>query len=363
MSSSYFMLKMLRSKHKRKCQYFNEKLKSTKQESVSDTTKFNLYICRVCLKDGSIPIYSVGNSFDVAEAVQTFGGIKLGRKDSLPKHLCDICYSLLQGAVKFRESALQSDEFLNKVPNVSIDIINEDNDNLTDTNDVKIEICKPKKLISKTYSSYRKSKQHSNVRIECPICHGLLTASLYKKHLARHESASHLVCEVCGKLYRKDNLIRHLQLHSYELPFQCQLCPYRGRFLESLKTHMHTHTGYKPFSCDNCNLRFLTRSNLNRHLLTHKQEKPFKCVECNRGFYTQRDMDVHFKGDHVGIKDFGCRLCGNKYSTRKALMRHELRVHKRVKMAKGRMPLYLQAEYIKNNERIEHFIFSNIKNN
>ncbi|CAK1594604.1 unnamed protein product [Parnassius mnemosyne] len=45
------------------------------------------------------------------------------------------------------------------------------------------------------------------------------------------------------------------------------------------------------------------------------------------------------------IKDFACRICENRFGTRKALLRHEIRAHKRSKMAKGRLPLYLQAEY------------------
>lgn len=356
MATSYFMLKLLKRKHKKAALIADEQ---TTKDKRGDYINKNIISnqCRICLKIGEIPIYSADSSFNVAEAIQIFGGIKICPADSFPKYLCKSCYSLLDGAVMFRKSALQTDEYLNQVTTKNEDFFDDvDNSCVSGENEIKFEKiklfkCKTCKVSFKSWEDYTSHRnfKHKNVRIQCPICYRLLTPSLYKKHLVRHESTSHLICEVCGKLYRKDNLIRHLQLHSYELPFRCELCPYRGRFLESLKTHMHTHTGYKPFHCEKCNIRFLTRSNLKRHLMTHKQDKPFKCVECNRGFYVKKDMEVHFRSDHAGIKDFGCKLCGNKYGTRKSLMRHELRVHKRIKMAKGRTPLYLQPEYINCN--------------
>ncbi|KAM3959823.1 uncharacterized protein ACR2FA_006106 [Aphomia sociella] len=307
-----------------------------------------------------MPIFSSQDKLDVSQAIRIFGDIDLSEQDEYPKYLCNSCHSLLQGAVIFRKTAKNSDTFLRQMttlPELDISDQYDNNENETNIHNIESELklykcdtCNIRCSTNDEYIAHKNSKQHRKVRIQCSICFRLLTAQLYHKHLERHQSASHLICDVCGKLYRKDNLFRHLQLHSFDLPFQCQICPYRGRFLESLKIHMRTHTGDKPFSCDKCELRFLTRSNLNRHLLTHRKERPYKCIECSRGFYTKHDMDVHFKSDHAGIKDFGCRICGNKYGTRKALMRHELRVHKRDKMAKGRMPLYLQAEYRKPDE-------------
>ncbi|XP_072934419.1 uncharacterized protein [Epargyreus clarus] len=363
MASAYFMLRIL----KKKRNTLRKRRKEECDESVSNNKKEIKIIeakkCRICLQEGNIPIYANEFLLECSEYIRQFGDIVISYDDEFPKYLCNTCLSLLQNAILFRKKAKESDVILRQSlnsnnsdyddPGSSESFIDEsiiENDKKCNIESSKIYTCEPCCLNfvnSTEYMLHRNSKQHKNVRIQCPICFGLLTSQLYKKHLARHQSASHLVCDVCGKLYRKDNLVRHLQLHSYDLPYQCQLCPYRGRFIESLKIHMRTHTGVKPFSCDKCQLHFLTRSNLNRHMLTHTKERPFKCTECGRGFYVKRDLDVHFKADHAGIKDFACRMCGNKYGTRKGLMRHELRVHKRDKLAKGRMPLYLQAEYKK----------------
>lgn len=349
MSSAYFMLKFLEKRRRRQLS------KTDKRAEICAKEVQVINKCRICMKEANISIFSQGSSFDIAEAIRIFAGIELSEEDNYPKHICNTCHAFIQNAILFRKSAQDMDKLLRQTAAEDyddFDAVNDadDNNQYNYESSLKSHDCKQCKLNFSSWEelvTHKSSKKHKNVRIQCPICYGLLTAQLYKKHLARHQSASHLICDICGKLYRKDNLVRHLQLHSYELPFQCQICPYRGRFMESLKIHMRTHTGDKPFSCDKCELRFLTRSNLNRHLLTHKKERPFKCVECGRGFYTKRDMDAHFKADHAGLKEFSCRMCGNKYGTRKALMRHELRVHKRDKMAKGRVPLYLQAEYQK----------------
>lgn len=363
MSASYFKLKILKKKQ-------SKKIQQVKSETVHKNKTYQGNRCRICLNEGCIPIYNERVTFDLSEAVRTFGEVEVQENDMYPKHLCDACHSLLSGAILFRKSAKESDEILRQASISSVSCITEFRDTTLLNDDdfredletirhkeenVYVHECKVCQIKFKTlqeYSRHKTIKKHFKVRIQCKICMKLLTQQLYKKHLARHQSATHLVCDVCGKLYRKDNLLRHLQLHSNELPFQCKVCPYRGRFMESLKIHMRTHTGDKPYSCDKCDLRFITRSNLNRHLLTHEKEKPFKCIECSRGFYIQRDLDIHLRADHAGIKEFCCKVCGNKYGTKKALMRHELRVHKRDKMAKGRMPLYLQAQFQNNQELV-----------
>lgn len=358
MSTSYFMLRFINKRQKTNYENKTEKLLRHAKPIVSCENE-NVIQCRICLKVGTISIYSSKLPFDVQDAIRTFGDIDLEEDDSYPKHLCETCHSLLIGAIAFRKSAKESDKILRHTrvedakapPDVEDDISNNSAENTE--NSYICETCKLGFSALKDYSAHKSSKLHKNARIQCPICHRLFTPHLYKNHALWHQSASHIVCEVCGKLYRKDNLDRHLQLHSYTLPFQCQVCPYKGRVVESLRIHMRTHSGEKPFSCDKCEHQSITRSNLNRHLLTHRKEKPHKCIECSRAFYTKRELAVHFKEDHTGMKDFGCRICGNKYSNRKAQMRHELRVHKRDKMPPGRMPLYLQAEYRKNDDLIK----------
>ncbi|XP_069362864.1 zinc finger protein 660-like [Maniola hyperantus] len=202
--------------------------------------------------------------------------------------------------------------------------------------------CKIEFSKRKDYTSHQKSK-HSH--IQCTICQKLAPAQRFKRHLASHQTDSNVICEICGQMCKKGaSMARHLLIHSNNLPFPCKLCPYRGRYYQALKLHMRKHTGQKPYSCDICQMSFITKSNLNRHSLKHSKLRPHKCGQCNRAFGTNRDMIIHIKKDHDGIKEFECKICGNKYSAKRILRKHEVAVHKREKMP-GRKPLYLQPEY------------------
>nr|XP_034837182.1 zinc finger protein 845-like [Maniola hyperantus] len=226
-----------------------------------------------------------------------------------------------------------------------VTIKSEDSSNMSNSCSKKIYECTSCKIEfskRKDYTSHQKSK-HSH--IQCTICQKLAPAQRFKRHLASHQTDSNVICEICGQMCKKGaSMARHLLIHSNNLPFPCKLCPYRGRYYQALKLHMRKHTGQKPYSCDICQMSFITKSNLNRHSLKHSKLRPHKCGQCNRAFGTNRDMIIHIKKDHDGIKEFECKICGNKYSAKRILRKHEVAVHKREKMP-GRKPLYLQPEY------------------
>ncbi|XP_037295722.1 uncharacterized protein LOC115444240 [Manduca sexta] len=71
-------------------------------------------ICRICLKEGNIPIYGKTVDTDFSFDVRTFGDIELTEEDRYPKHLCAPCHALLQSAKLFRKTAKLSDDILKK---------------------------------------------------------------------------------------------------------------------------------------------------------------------------------------------------------------------------------------------------------
>ncbi|XP_059045474.1 gastrula zinc finger protein XlCGF17.1-like [Achroia grisella] len=366
------LLKMLHCK--RRCQ--NKKLHLYKREKIltlpgpscdnieNECTKVDVEdttqkICRVCLKEGDIPIYDKEGTGDLSEELNLFGGLNVHADDIYPKYLCQNCHALLLGAILFRKTAQQSDNLLKRPAQESMltDIdemsndLGEDNtyeDEEDKCNKSKSYHCKRCDLDFENfneYSEHRLSQEHENMRHTCPICKNTYTTLYYKKHLALHKLETTYMCDICGKIFIvQGQFTRHRLTHFYSLPFKCALCPYKGRFSESLKMHMRSHTGEKPYQCTQCPSRFVNKSNLNKHMLIHKGEHDFKCNLCGRGFYTKRNLDLHFKVDHTGIKDHVCNICGKAFGYRKQMMKHQLKVHKREKLRSGRMPLYLQVE-------------------
>ncbi|KAJ0170783.1 hypothetical protein K1T71_013555 [Dendrolimus kikuchii] len=326
-------------------------------------------ICRVCLKEGDTHIYKDAAN-DVPDALNLFAGIDVDIEDTYPKFLCQSCLALLQGAIVLRNTAQKSDSILKQTIAQESFSQNENDDSEDYEEDIFLsELRKPKKEKVDTqkyyfckrcnmefkscedYTNHKLSGEHDNLRHVCPICKNSYAALYFKRHMALHnkQDMETYMCDICGKKFTvKGQFTRHRLTHFYKLPYKCSLCPYKGRFNESLKMHMRTHTGEKPYQCTQCASRFINKSNLNKHMLIHKGEHDFKCDACGRGFYTKRELDQHFKVDHTGIKDHVCNVCGKAFGYRKAMMKHQLKVHKREKLKSGRMPLYLKVETMKS---------------
>ncbi|CAK1541023.1 unnamed protein product [Leptosia nina] len=316
--------------------------------------------CRVCLKDGDIPIFGNLLSDDVSENLRVFADVEIDPDDKLPKFLCNNCHSQLQSAVKFRRAAQEADKILRESPSDPNDI-NKDNftyDSAKNEEDAKNSVedyicvsCNKSFCNFEEYTQHI-SAYHENVQRVCPVCNKSYKDIYFKKHLAMHNKTQ-FICDICGKhSLLKGDFIRHRLTHSYDLPFKCNQCPYRGRFAESLKLHVRTHTGDKPYQCPQCPSRFVTKSNLNTHSLTHRDSYDFKCESCGRGFHNKKSYELHLKVDHAGIKEHICDVCNKAFGYRKQLMRHQLKVHKREKLRSGKLPLYLQVQEMQKEKEL-----------
>ncbi|XP_047036232.1 zinc finger protein 160-like [Helicoverpa zea] len=311
--------------------------------------------CRICLKKGTIPICN--EEIDLSVDICTFGDIVISRDDEYPKFICDSCLKLLDSAILFRKTAKDSDQILRRT---STKIRKCSNKSREPENDGS-ESYKPENpsatLLQNFFSSVESendllcndtnalSRRKKVTKVQCRICFKIITKAYYKEHFALHDhSEARYVCDICGKSFRQRCSYRtHYFTHSFEFPYKCNLCPYRGRHSGLLKTHMRTHTGDYRYMCTECPARFLTKSNLNKHALKHR-EPTYKCDTCLKGFHSKLVLERHFEADHLGIKNHICNVCGKAFGYRKAMMRHQLDVHKREKKMNGRTPAYLEAE-------------------
>ncbi|XP_075986556.1 uncharacterized protein LOC142983515 [Anticarsia gemmatalis] len=298
--------------------------------------------CRVCLQEGSFPIYGNDETVFILETIQAVGNVQIDENDEFPKHLCDVCHEFIRNITQFRKVVQQSDEFLKK-PVKQESMYDQDfsDSSFYDkhveewTSEENSEIKKEKKVKVK-YAS----------KVTCNICNKVINKSYYKEHMTMHDpDHQKYVCDVCGKSFRlRCAYHNHSLRHRNDFQFKCQFCPYKARYSELLKTHMRTHTGDYRYMCTECPARFLFKSNLNSHMHKHKDPQ-FKCQACNKGFHSRLMLKRHFEADHLGIKNHVCNLCGKAFGYRNAMMKHQRHVHKREKLLFGRMPAYLEAEH------------------
>lgn len=319
-------------------------------------------ICRVCLNEGIIPIYGDESIGDISEALKMYGGIEIQTDDDFPKYLCHACHEQLQSAIKFRQTAQETDQFLRdgSIPAGKLETLVCDEQETEEHLDIEDETeifketladintiyhCRACKLDfdkSSKYGSHMFLENHENLKDSCPFCSRDFTC--IQKHLALHKHHKTILCDICGQKFLQPSFCRHRESHYDVLPFKCSKCPYRSRYAADFKIHMRKHTGERPYRCSLCPAGFINKSNLNRHMLVHKSDFDFQCTDCNKGFWNQRELDIHIKVNHFGVKDHLCNLCGKAFGYRKSLMKHQLQVHKREKLRSGKLPVYLRIK-------------------
>ena len=164
----------------------------------------------------------------------------------------------------------------------------------------------------------------------CNLCdyRGKQRGHLVKHKLSVHISKRLFACDQCdyrGK--RQSHLDAHKLVHSKEKPFACDKCNYRAGLKHQLKTHHIIHNSEKPFGCDECDYRTAYKTGLKRHKLVHGSEKPFACDECDYKTIWKEHINRH-KVVHSSAKPFTCYVCYVQTKTKERLVRHYNAVHK-----------------------------------
>ncbi|XP_023937319.2 zinc finger protein 652-A-like [Bicyclus anynana] len=301
--------------------------------------------CRVCLGDGTLPIFNLDNGSDVAEALQIFANIEVDEDGDYPKHLCKVCHKFIKSAISFRKIAQQSNETLKKHTSVeSFDYFQDSHDILK--NEMELSDLDTADSLLPTQPIEKEKDKAKDTKVQCTVCNKIVTSAYIKEHVTMHDPNHHkYVCDVCGKSFRlRCSYHNHSLRHRTDFAFKCQFCPYKGRYKELLKNHMRTHTSDYRYMCTECPARFLFKSNLNRHVLIRHREPQHKCDSCKKIFHTKLMLRSHFDAQHLGLKNHVCNICGKAFGYRNAMMKHQRHVHKREKLSFSRMPAYLQAE-------------------
>ena len=82
--------------------------------------------------------------------------------------------------------------------------------------------------------------------------------------------------------------------------------------------------------CEKCQKNFITKSKKQKHTKRVHVEKKrnFFCKHCSKTFTRREHLAIHVKVLHDKIKDFSCNNCGNLFTDKYAMKKHE-RTHTR----------------------------------
>lgn len=325
MVTSYYITKLTKNKRPIDVdEYFNHNIQNAEGLFEKKNSK-----CRICLRDGSLPIHDSENTLEIIHALKIFTSIDIKQDDIFPKKLCNICYQFVRNAIMFRKIAIQSDQLLQKhfklQENKCLD------DNLVV---LTHSSSSSKKRNNTSFQQFYDKNIISDMKIQCPTCKRIIRKSYYKIHMTMHDpDHEKYVCDICGKTFRlRVGYHNHRLRHRTDYPFKCNLCPFKGRYAERLKSHMKTHTREYRYMCTECPARFLFKGNLNSHVLLKHKEPQHKCNNCDKAFHTKLKLQRHHEVEHLGMKSHVCNICGRTFGYRNAMMKHQRRVHKREKL-------------------------------
>ncbi|GMT28026.1 hypothetical protein PFISCL1PPCAC_19323, partial [Pristionchus fissidentatus] len=111
---------------------------------------------------------------------------------------------------------------------------------------------------------------------------------------------------------------------------ECDICGKILKYPSRIEAHRRMHSQVKLFQCPHCVKQFAQKSSLNVHMRKHTGERTYLCTwECGKSFYSSSALRLHEKS-HSGERKHSCSVCGQLFSKRSHVVRHEKNRHSSV---------------------------------
>ena len=133
-------------------------------------------------------------------------------------------------------------------------------------------------------------------------------------------------CSECNRLTKEG--LRHV-CFSDKKPKRTHFCKFCGKqFAGSSGLHYHIHTEHtaEESSCDKCGKRFENKVSLKSHIRKQCNKEAEQCTLCG---VQVKNMKAHIYAVHTRDEDktHCCEFCGKGFMEKKALEKHKMNVH------------------------------------
>ncbi|KAK4304469.1 hypothetical protein Pmani_023592 [Petrolisthes manimaculis] len=157
--------------------------------------------------------------------------------------------------------------------------------------------------------------------LACPHCHAKFVNKVtYTKHLEGHKRN---VCSKCSQSYCSHKKLKaHMKSdHNYNLIsklYPCHKCSRKFLKRSSLYHHLKVHAVGSEVVCQKCGVICVDQESYELHMDEHLKSTKFRCHICTASFKRRQQYDDHLK-HHKKNK---CEICGQPFTTKRALVRH-----------------------------------------
>ncbi|XP_023317964.1 zinc finger protein 62-like isoform X2 [Trichogramma pretiosum] len=179
-----------------------------------------------------------------------------------------------------------------------------------------------------------------NIVYKCKLCD--FTTKI-ENSLQKHVNCHRLRCSSCGKTYKKEQWLRvHKKYCGKQPNLSCEHCPYRTKFIGSLRTHLMKHekininndyniiveNDQKMISklfCDVCKNVTTYEENIKyKNCEKCDVRLDFYCTKCKNQYKNLRSIAHHLKIEcEPKVKLNECKKCGKIAKTLNSLKMHE----------------------------------------
>ncbi|KAG5667302.1 hypothetical protein PVAND_015288 [Polypedilum vanderplanki] len=274
-------------------------------------------------------------------------------------NICIECYNKLTLSYDFKIQLEANQKLLEMSLNIS-------NETTTTENYSTVKFIKEEPqefMITKFFEEIPpKPKKDPNQKKICPYCAKHYAPGALENHIKKsHTEDYKYFCDHCPlKFKTRKDICGHMEIHmspESRRRFQCEYCERNYSKKTSLLHHIqmwHTENG-EIFECE-CGASFKTQKRLRYHKRNTHEQGSYECHECNK-FYKSKHLlkthiamihrdkipcticgkevaEGHLMKDHMKrhlSANHICKTCGEKFSTREGLLKHEREIHFLVK--------------------------------
>ncbi|KAK3879285.1 hypothetical protein Pcinc_016115 [Petrolisthes cinctipes] len=165
--------------------------------------------------------------------------------------------------------------------------------------------------------------------LACPHCHAKFVHKVtYTRHLEGHKRN---VCSKCSQSYCSHKKLKaHMKSdHNYNLIsklYPCHKCSRKFLKRSSLYHHLKVHAVGSEVVCQKCGVICVDQESYELHMDDHLKSTKFRCHICTASFKRRQQYDDHLKYH----KKNKCEICGQPFTTKRALVRHCRVEHQRL---------------------------------